>query len=116
MGLLILGVFAWWGAIPRALNAQRVPAGPPVHITPGSVPNLPGGVAPQPAPPPPPPAPKVAPPALPGQLPQVPELTANVNLVLVPVVVTDPLNRMVTGLDKQFFTLSEDNVPQTITS
>jgi len=116
VGLLILGVLAWWGAVPRALNAQGVPAGPPVHITPGSVPNLPGGVAPQPAPPTPPPAPKIAPPAHTGQLPQIPELTANVNLVLVPVVVTDPLNRMVTGLDKQFFTLNEDNIPQTITS
>src|SRR6185437_5585582 len=45
---------------------------------------------------------------------QVPEFTSSVNLVLVPVVITDPLNRMVTGLEKQFFTLSEDNVQQTI--
>jgi VWFA-related protein len=36
-------------------------------------------------------------------------------LVLIPVTVTDPLNRFVTGLDKDYFRLHEDNVEQTIT-
>ncbi|MBI4905555.1 MAG: VWA domain-containing protein [Acidobacteria bacterium] len=36
-------------------------------------------------------------------------------LVLINVTVTDPMNRFVTGLDKEFFALTEDNGPQTIT-
>ncbi|MCS7025679.1 MAG: VWA domain-containing protein [Bryobacteraceae bacterium] len=36
-------------------------------------------------------------------------------LVLIPVTVTDPLNRFVTGLDKDYFRIHEDNVEQTIT-
>jgi Ca-activated chloride channel family protein len=36
-------------------------------------------------------------------------------LVLIPVTVTDPMNRFVTGLDKDFFKLSEDNSEQQIT-
>ena len=36
------------------------------------------------------------------------------NLVLVPLTVTDPLNRLVTGLDKENFFLFENNHPQTI--
>lgn len=35
-------------------------------------------------------------------------------LVLINVTVTDPMNRFVTGLDKEFFKLHEDNVEQTI--
>src|SRR6185295_2698264 len=35
-------------------------------------------------------------------------------LVLINVTVTDPMNRFVTGLDKEFFQLTEDNVAQTI--
>src|SRR5579884_1740228 len=37
-------------------------------------------------------------------------------LVLINVTVTDPLNRFVTGLEKQHFRLFEDKVEQTITS
>lgn len=40
----------------------------------------------------------------------------NVNLVLVPVTVTDPMNRLVTGLEKEDFTVLENNNKQTITS
>jgi len=36
-------------------------------------------------------------------------------LVLIPVTVTDPMNRFVTGLDKDFFKLTEDNSEQQIT-
>lgn len=36
------------------------------------------------------------------------------NLVLIPLTVTDPMDRLVTGLEKQNFTVSEDNHPQTI--
>jgi Ca-activated chloride channel family protein len=36
-------------------------------------------------------------------------------LVLIPVTVTEPMNRFVTGLDKDFFKLSEDNSEQQIT-
>lgn len=36
------------------------------------------------------------------------------NLVLVPLTVTDPMDRLVTGLDKQNFNVLEDNHPQTI--
>jgi VWFA-related protein len=35
-------------------------------------------------------------------------------LVLIPVTVTDPLNRFVTGLEKENFKLTEDNLPQEV--
>jgi Ca-activated chloride channel homolog len=41
-------------------------------------------------------------------------IRVDVNLVLVPLTVTDPLNRLVTGLDKENFFLFENNTPQTI--
>jgi Ca-activated chloride channel family protein len=41
-------------------------------------------------------------------------MRVDVNLVLIPVTVTDGLNRLVTGLDKDNFYLFEDNVQQTI--
>jgi Ca-activated chloride channel homolog len=41
-------------------------------------------------------------------------IRVDVNLVLVPLTVTDPLNRLVTGLDKDNFFLFENNSPQTI--
>jgi Ca-activated chloride channel homolog len=40
----------------------------------------------------------------------------NVNLVLVPVTVTDPMNRLVTGLEQQDFRIYEDNKEQRISS
>lgn len=48
--------------------------------------------------------------------PPIPTIDKNVNLVLVPVTITDPMNRMVTGLDENFFTVLEDDVRQRITS
>jgi Ca-activated chloride channel homolog len=41
-------------------------------------------------------------------------IRANVDLVLVPVTVTDPLNRVVTGLDSENFTIYEGKQPQEI--
>jgi Ca-activated chloride channel family protein len=43
------------------------------------------------------------------------DLRVDTTLVLIPVTVTDPMNRFVTGLDKEHFRLQEDNVDQTIT-
>src|SRR5579875_2473214 len=36
------------------------------------------------------------------------------NLVLIPLTVTDPMDRLVTGLEKQNFTIYEENHPQSI--
>lgn len=41
-------------------------------------------------------------------------LRVDTNLVLIPVTVTDPLNRVVTGLEKENFKISEDKVEQKI--
>jgi Ca-activated chloride channel homolog len=47
----------------------------------------------------------------PGEL-----IRMNVDLVLVPVTVTDPMNRLVTGLEKEDFQIYENSNQQTITS
>src|SRR6185437_16718085 len=44
----------------------------------------------------------------------LPILKSNVNLVLVPVTVTDPIDRLVTGLDKSNFTIYQDKRPEQI--
>src|ERR1700733_10185337 len=44
------------------------------------------------------------------------DIRINATPVLIPVTVTDPLNRFVTGLEKENFKLSEDKVDQNITS
>jgi Ca-activated chloride channel family protein len=44
----------------------------------------------------------------------LPLLKSNVNLVLVPVTVTDPMDRLVTGLDKENFTIYQDKQPEQI--
>lgn len=41
-------------------------------------------------------------------------LRVDVNLVRVPMTVTDTMNRLVTGLEKENFAISDDNIPQTI--
>ncbi|MGH9563434.1 MAG: VWA domain-containing protein, partial [Terracidiphilus sp.] len=43
-------------------------------------------------------------------------IRANVDLVLVPITVTDPLNRLVTGLEQQDFKIYENNSEQKIWS
>lgn len=42
-------------------------------------------------------------------------IRSDVNLVLIPVTVTDPMNRFVTGLEKEYFKLFEDKKQQVIT-
>jgi VWFA-related protein len=58
--------------------------------------------------------PRKKPPATPEERRQ-PNLRVDANLVLVPVTVCDPLNRPVTGLEKENFRVLENNVEQTIT-
>ncbi len=65
--------------------------------------------APAPAPPPP------SPPATRAGT-AIPEFHRVVNMVLVPVTVTDPLGRLVTGLDASQFRVFEDHVKQRIVS
>jgi Ca-activated chloride channel homolog len=42
------------------------------------------------------------------------DIRSDVNLVLIPVTVTDPMNRFVTGLEKEYFKVFEDKKQQTI--
>jgi VWFA-related protein len=58
------------------------------------------------------PRPKVSPKA--EVLPKA-NIRSDVNLVLIPVTVTDPLNRFVTGLEKEYFKVFEDKKQQVIT-
>jgi len=44
------------------------------------------------------------------------EIHIDVNLVLVPVAVTDPMNRLVTGLERENFQVFDNDAPQTIKS
>jgi Ca-activated chloride channel family protein len=56
-----------------------------------------------------------APPAIASALRTgMPTLKSNVNLVLVPVTVTDPMDRLVTGLDKSNFSVFQDKQQQQI--
>jgi Ca-activated chloride channel homolog len=72
--------------------------------------------------PPPPPMPTLpaAPPPLEGKAALSPRqgarIRVDVNLVLIPLTVTDPLNRLVTGLEKNEFFLYENNAQQQIKS
>jgi len=52
--------------------------------------------------------------AVEGALHSDARMRVDVNLVRVPTTVTDPLNRIVTGLEKENFALSDNNIPQTI--
>jgi Ca-activated chloride channel homolog len=51
-----------------------------------------------------------------GVTTRVRPLKVDVDLVLVPVTITDPMNRLVTGLEKENFQLFEGNTPQEIRS
>ncbi|HEY4354316.1 MAG TPA: VWA domain-containing protein [Acidobacteriaceae bacterium] len=42
------------------------------------------------------------------------KIRVDVDLVLIPVTVTDPMNRLVTGLERENFQLFDNNIPQTI--
>jgi Ca-activated chloride channel family protein len=71
-------------------------------------------------PPPPKPAPPSGPPPLEGKAALKARggerIRVDVNLVLIPLTVTDPLNRLVTGLEKNEFFLYENNSAQEIKS
>jgi len=74
-----------------------------------------------PAPPPPPKSPEDAKPVIEGgsvaaEATSHPgaRLRVDVNLVQVPVTVTDPMNRLVTGLEKENFQIFDNNLGQTI--
>jgi Ca-activated chloride channel homolog len=71
-------------------------------------------------PPPAPPPPSNVPPAVEGpaglKARAGERYRVNVNLVLIPLTVTDPMDRLVTGLEKDNFFIYEDNHLQTITS
>jgi Ca-activated chloride channel homolog len=71
-------------------------------------------------PPPPTPPPGKVPPAVEGnaglKARAGERFRVNVNLVLIPLTVTDPMDRLVTGLQKDNFFVYENNHPQTITS
>src|ERR1700732_3806432 len=47
---------------------------------------------------------------------KVPSIHANVDMILVPVTVMDYKGATVNGLDRELFTLLQDNVPQEIVS
>ncbi|MGC2160638.1 MAG: VWA domain-containing protein [Silvibacterium sp.] len=71
-------------------------------------------------PPPPAPPPSNQPPAVEGpaglKARAGERFRVNVNLVLIPLTVTDPMGRLVTGLEKENFFIYEDNHLQTINS
>ena len=62
----------------------------------------------------------IVPRARPGEAAAAPLPKANIrvdtNVVLIPVTVTDPLNRFVTGLDQEVFRIFEDKVEQKVVS
>ena len=70
--------------------------------------------------PPPPPKPSNEPPAVEGKAGLMARpnerFRVNVNLVLIPLTVTDTMDRLVTGLDKSNFAIYDENKPQTISS
>lgn len=76
--------------------------------------NTPIGTAPKPAPAPPTTTPDGKPVAA-APTPRRPSpIRVDVNLVLVPMTVTDPLNRLVTGLEKENFNIYDNNQGQVI--
>ncbi len=106
---LVLVVLALWvGAGTKACFAQENPLGE-VHT---------------PAPPPPPKTPEDSKPVIEGADNAAKLATSrrdarirvDVNLVLVPATVTDPMNRLVTGLEKENFEVYDNNIGQVIKS
>jgi Ca-activated chloride channel family protein len=100
---LLVAAALFCPALLQPLHAQDDPLNE-IHVTPPSA---------KPAPPPgPPPAEgKAALHARGGE-----RIRVDVNLVLIPLIVTDPLNRLVTGLEKNEFFLFENGSPQQIKS
>ena len=104
-GLLIpLTLLAWMGAKTPALIAFQPPAPPPPPPPAAAPPAMPAAA------PMPPPAPAPAP----APAPQPPPPPTATRMVRIPVIVADPLNRYVTGLDKENFRVIEDGHAQEI--
>jgi Ca-activated chloride channel family protein len=106
---LVLVVLALWvGVGTKACFAQENPLGE-VHT---------------PAPPPPPKTPEDSKPVIEGAdnaarlatSRRDARIRVDVNLVLVPATVTDPMNRLVTGLEKENFEVYDNNIGQVIKS
>jgi len=101
----LIVALGWLLALSVALHAQDDPLNkvhvPPPVAVPSTAPSLPAQPAPVEG--------TVALSARPNE-----RIRVDVNLVLVPLTVTDPLNRLVTGLDKENFAIYENNGPQTI--
>jgi Ca-activated chloride channel family protein len=93
----VLGVILLLLLAPGALTAQDSDV-TDIHIAPSL----------QPSKPPQPPASES------NFAPRAPLLKSNVNLVLVPVTVTDPMNRLVTGLDRDNFQVFEGKEQQEV--
>jgi Ca-activated chloride channel family protein len=106
--LAVLVLALWAGVGTKACFAQENPLGE-VHT---------------PAPPPPPKSPEDLKPVIEGADNAAKLATSrrdarirvDVNLVLVPTTVTDPMNRLVTGLEKENFEVYDNNVGQVIKS
>jgi Ca-activated chloride channel homolog len=112
--LLALPLAGWAQDSVDAVHVQPAPQAAPVvpnqADSNAANPKAAGGES-NPAPSAPPLEGKAALKARPGE-----RIRVDVNLVLVPVSVTDPLNRLVTGLEKQDFSIYENNAPQEIQS
>jgi Ca-activated chloride channel family protein len=102
MAALLCSLAVFW--TPSQARAQEDPLNS-VHVQP---------------PPPAPPPPSNKPPAVEGaaglKARAGERFRVNVNLVLIPLTVTDPMDRLVTGLEKNNFFLYEDNHPEAIKS
>ena len=90
--VLIAILFAVTGTVAAAFSAQNVLTGDDVNITPRAKPHEPAAVLPR------------------------ANIRVDTNLVLIPVTVTDPLNRFVTGLEQDSFKVFEDKIEQKIVS
>jgi Ca-activated chloride channel family protein len=105
--------------IALALALAAIALGAPVLIRPQENPL---GNVQTPAPAPKPPDSEALKPVIEGEPRVVAEgashpndrLRVDVNLVQVPISVTDPMNRLVTGLEKENFSVTDNNVPQAI--
>lgn len=108
LAVMMVGAVLWGAAGGTVCAAQENPLGE-VHT---------------PAPPPPPKDPEATKPVIEGADNAAKLATSrrdarirvDVNLVLVPATVTDPMNRLVTGLEKENFEVYDNNIGQTIKS
>jgi Ca-activated chloride channel homolog len=101
-GVAILGLIAGMGASEPLQNGPASP--PPASTPPAIAPDTPVAIESR---------------ATPASVPKATSRPSNIRidktLVLINVTVTDPLNRFVTGLEKEHFRLFEDKIQQDIT-